>query len=112
MSDAWFSVLSSYDGTVNDRKKAYFVSVEGYTENETVQDMEFKKLGSLGYSGGLNDRWKKYLISLGGDGTLSDMNNQTLLALTFYAGVSGSDSLLIEIGDFILLENGDKLLLE
>ena len=86
VNDSFFSVLSDYDGSVDDRKKKYLVATESYSDSLSVQDMEKTKLTELGYTGSLNDMWSQYLVALGGTG-LSSM--ATLLSTTFYG--TGAD---------------------
>ena len=73
------------------------------------QDEEFDFLEGEGYSGSLNDMIFAYLGSLGLVGELTDR----LLAYHDGGGTSvGAGNVLLEIGDIILLESGDNLLLD
>jgi hypothetical protein len=109
VNDSFFSVLSAYDGSVDDRKKKYLVATESYSDSLSVQDMERTKLTALGYIGSLNDMWSQYLISLGGTG-LDSMS--ALLSSTFYGTTLSLSFLLLETGDTVLLESSDKIVLE
>lgn len=105
--DYIFSTLSTYAGSVNDRKKQYLIDTYSYDPSMSLNDMEKATLESLGYSGGLTDMWQAYLKSLGGSGTVSD-NIKSYFASSFY----GSSLLLLETSDVFLLETTSFLILE
>lgn len=81
INDAYYSVLSGYSGSVDDRRSALLTNVLGYTNPMSLNDMEQSVLAILGYTGSLDDAWDKYLKDLGGNGLESKAD---FLSSTFY----------------------------
>ena len=74
-----------------------------------INDGWFQYLGSLGYTGSLDDRWRKFLreeFPDRADASLGDLANGVSVTDPF------SNILSLESGDKILLESGDFILLE
>lgn len=94
--DYVFNTLSTYDGSVNDRKKKRLLTkyAGDFDVFDTLNDMEYKILGDLGYTGSLSDRWGAYYKALGGTGIESA---GTLFSYTFY----GSD-----VPAFVVVDQG------
>jgi hypothetical protein len=91
LNDAYLDVLSTYSGSVDDRRKAYLMDYLNYTKDTTLNDLEWDVLQSLGYKNSLTDAWLDHIKSLGGM-TLSDKGR--LLSSTFYGSVAFSPSSL------------------
>lgn len=86
--DEWLAQSSRSEGTINDVAHEALVALVGLTGS--LNDLMYRFLTDLGYTGALNDMLAQW------DGTFS----------------AGADALILETGDYILLETGDKLLLE
>ena len=73
LSDAIKSALSSFEGSIDDRLKAYFNDQNG-TSGVSLADAEHTWLETqTGITGATPDLWKKYLEDNGFSGALSDM---------------------------------------
>lgn len=90
----------------------FWRSLSGLSQG-TIADHLIHYLRSLGYTGTATDQLRDFLqdqVDFAGQGaTLYD------LADRFYNGTyppAGADALLMETGDFLLLEDGGKILLE
>lgn len=81
INDAYYSVLSGYSGSVDDKRSALLTNVLGYAKPMSLNDMERSVLAILGYTGSLDDAWSRYLKVLGGNGLESKAD---LLSSTFY----------------------------
>jgi hypothetical protein len=81
INDAYYSVLSGYSGSVDDKRSALLTDILGYTKPMSLNDMEKAALANLGYTGSLDDAWNRYLKALGGIGLESKAD---LLSSTFY----------------------------
>jgi hypothetical protein len=92
-----------YSGTIDDAYRAYLVVNAGVSTG-SIQDLEKLVLTSLGYTGSVTDMWIALLKSRGYSGTLNDMMK--------YAWENDSDIFNIVLADYLLLENGSKLLQE
>lgn len=90
-----------YSGTVDDAYRAYLVVNAGVSTG-SIQDLEKIVLTNLGYSGAVNDMWYDLLTDKGYTGTLNDM----------FKFAWENDLDIFSIGDYVLLENGDRLLQE
>lgn len=95
LSDKFFSVLYDYSGTVDDRRMQ-FLEENFVPRTGTVNDMEFKVLELLGYSGSLDDMWNEYLTNLGG----SLSQKAELLSSTFYADYYGEYTEYVDGTDY------------
>lgn len=76
--------------------RSYWVSKSGYTTG-TVNDIQYKYFGSLGYTGSLNDRYKAWLAHETGLSTSLSFN--TLLTAYFNANIYNGDGQIILNGD-------------
>ena len=104
----WESLRSlGYTGVQEEMELQYYLS-NGATIS-SVRDAEMQFLEAQGFSiGAVQDRWKAFLLSLGYTGSIDDMLNiwWTTIVVTTTSG------LLLEIGDYLLLEDGSLMLLE
>lgn len=96
LNDAYLDVLSTYSGSVDDRRKAYLMDYLNYTKDTTLNDLEWDVLQSLGYKNSLTDAWLDHIKSLGGM-TLSDKGR--LLSSTFYGSSAFSPSSLFSASE-------------
>lgn len=111
--DTWFT-NKGYTGELFDKMVAYFQTKSGIALG-TLDDHIVATLTGLGYRGTLQDQLSSFFDSkVGSKGTrvdneISFWNNFTL---DFSNGPVITAYLLLESGDFFLLETGDKLVLE
>lgn len=91
----------SFNTSLTDGYRAYLVAYSGVSTG-TLQDLEKIVLTSLGYSGTVNDMWYDLLTDKGYTGTLNDM----------FKVAWENDVDIFSVGDYILLETGDKLFQE
>lgn len=103
-------VLQHLRGSNQDRKMKWLsVNYPEYTGS--ITDREMSVLAHHGFSrGSFSDRWKDYIVSLGGIGIESW---GAVMENTFYGvGRPYDGLLLVEGGDYLLMENGDRIELE
>ena len=84
-----------------------------YEDTYLTVDELFQYLEGLGYSGALNDMMYQKLVADGYTGALGDMIALDPAPGGGGGGPSVGDGLILEAGtDFLILETGDYLLLE
>lgn len=86
LNDVFLGVLYDYKGSIDDRR-IKFLEENFVPRTGNVNDMEFKALELLGYSGSLDDMWAEYLGNLEAGAGLSD--KARLLSSTFYTDYYG-----------------------
>ena len=97
ISTAFKSVLYDYSGSVDDRRLK-FLEENFVPRVGSVNDMEFKVLELLGYSGSLDDMWSSYLGNLEAGAGVSSKGR--LLSSTFYADYYGRYTVYVSGTDY------------